>query len=405
MRLFVVLLVLLCSCISASSVSDDPVGFTPHVLDGRVYAIARVGSRVVLGGTFSVARNQGEVVSRPRPWLLAFDAVSGRIDEAFVPRVNGAVFSLAADPSGSSVFVGGAFSEVNGVATRGLTKLNLADGSSTPGFRASATGSVYDVGLHGSSLFVGGVFGRIGGVDRAGLAVVDRWSGAVGGLNIPVTSPMRLGDTGVRKLDVSPDGSRLVIIGNFRSVGGQPRTQMAIIDLSRGSVWPWSTDLYGDVCNPIFNTYMRDVDISPDGSFAVVVTTGGPGNGTDGLCDSAARWDLNRIGSGQLPTWTDWTGGDTLLSVAVTAEGVYVGGHQRWQNNAGGRDAPMPWAVPREGIAELSVATGRPLAWNPGRARGYGASALLATPEGLYVGSDTERLGGEFHARIGLFPR
>ena len=35
-----------------------------------------------------------------------------------------------------------------------------------------------------------------------------------------------------------------------------------------------------------------------------------------------------------------------------------------------------------------------PLAWNPGRnPRGAGAYALLATPQGLYVGSDTNYIG------------
>jgi hypothetical protein len=45
-----------------------------------------------------------------------------------------------------------------------------------------------------------------------------------------------------------------------------------------------------------------------------------------------------------------------------------------------------------------------------------GAEELVATTEGLYIGSDTDRLGpncgttggpsgcGEFHARLGMFP-
>jgi hypothetical protein len=42
--------------------------------------------------------------------------------------------------------------------------------------------------------------------------------------------------------------------------------------------------------------------------------------------------------------------------------------------------------------------------WNPGRTRGVGAEELVADADGLYVGSDTIRLGGEYHARLGRFP-
>jgi hypothetical protein len=180
---------------------------------------------------------------------------------------------------------------------------------------------------------------------------------------------------------------------------------MAFINLGAPStVSSWQTNLYGNNCASVFDTYMRDVDISPDGAYAAVVTTGGPGNNTDGLCDTAARWDLDRTGPAQTPYWTDWTGGDTLLSVAVTDVAVYVGGHQRWLNNAGGRDFLRPSGVSRDGIGALDPLNGRALTWNPSRTRGYGATSLEAYPEGLYVGSDTEELGHEYHGRVGMFP-
>ncbi|GAA2411873.1 hypothetical protein GCM10010191_21600 [Actinomadura vinacea] len=58
----------------------------------------------------------------------------------------------------------------------------------------------------------------------------------------------------------------------------------------------WATDDYSGECHPDYPTYMRDMDFSPDGSYFVVVTTGGPGYGTTRLCDTAARWEWSAPG-------------------------------------------------------------------------------------------------------------
>jgi len=90
--------------------------------------------------------------------------------------------------------------------------------------------------------------------------------------------------------------------------------------------------------------------------------------------------------------------------VAVTGTAVYVGGHQRWQNNPYGEDVQGPGAVDREGIAALDPVNGVPLSWNPGRHRGVAAYALLATSQGLWIGSDTELIAGERRSRVALMP-
>jgi hypothetical protein len=150
------------------------------------------------------------------------------------------------------------------------------------------------------------------------------------------------------------------------------------------------------------------VDISPDGTYFGVVTTGGKTDNS--LCDSASRWELGRAGSGQLPTWVDFTGGDTLNTVAVTGAAVYVAGHPRWFNNFLGSNSPGPGSVPRQTIGALDPTSGLPLPWDPKMARPGptsttdGPQALVATPQGLWVGWDSDMVGTAVHKRITFFP-
>ena len=98
---------------------------------------------------------------------------------------------------------------------------------------------------------------------------------------------------------------------------------------------------------------MRDVEMSPDGSYFVVATTGGPHSGT--LCDTAARFETYAVGTALTPTWTNTSGGDTLWGVEVTQSAVYVGGHNRWMNNPSGSDRAAPGRRPAAGPGRRST--------------------------------------------------
>jgi hypothetical protein len=146
---------------------------------------------------------------------------------------------------------------------------------------------------------------------------------------------------------------------------------------------------------------MRDVDIAPDGTWFSIVTAGFTYAGR--LCDSATRWEFGPETANRQPTWVNFTGGDSLLSVGITGAAVYVGGHQRWLD-ARDADGQSPGSVSRPGIGAIHPTTGRALSWNPTKERGVGTAEIYATPAGLWIGSDTSTVAGEFHGKIAFFP-
>jgi PKD repeat protein len=264
---------------------------------------------------------------------------------------------------------------------------------------------VKNVDLVNGQLLIGGSFSTVGGQSRTALASLNPTTGAVTSYaDLAFANPLNGGSRQVLKMAVSPDGNTLVVIGNFTQIEGQGRQFIAKIDLGgSATLSSWATNFYTNTCNKVFDTYMRDLDFAPDSSYFVVSTTGAYG-GSNAPCDVITRWETSATGPGQEATWRDYTGGDTTYAVAVTGAAVYIGGHMRWMNNPYAGDAPGPGAVPREGIAALDPVSGLPLSWNPGRARGVGVFDMLATSSGLWVGSDTDRLGGETHRKIGFFP-
>jgi chitodextrinase len=393
-------------------VSDDPANWTPWVDNGYVQSIAQVGNTIIVGGNFSSVRAPGAASGIPRTHLFAFDATTGAIDPNFRPVLNGFVHAVVPSPDGLGVIAGGQFSSVNGANRRGPAKFFLSNGALDPSFTATtAGGPIDDMVVRGNSLYVGGRFTTANNVARPYLAAFDATTGALDNrLNMAFAGTINGGSTQVDALDVTPDGSRMVVIGNFTTVAGQSRPQVTQFDLTTNpfTVANWQTTRYAGACASGFTYWVRDVDYSPDGSYFAIVTTGAFRGGFNAgvLCDTTARWETFRVGSGLQPTWAEYTGGDTLVGVAVTGTAVYVTGHHRWENNPFVGDAAGPGAVSRQGLAALDPINGVPFSWNPRRNISGGSSrgTFLATSQGLWHGTDTLTVANEQHPRLSFFP-
>ncbi|MGP9031765.1 PKD domain-containing protein [Glutamicibacter mysorens] len=390
-------------------VSSTPASTTPHVLDGIVFSVAEVGDMIVLGGSFTQvqAAGGGAVLTRNR--LVAFNKNTGAISNSFAPNFNSTVRSVVAAADGNSVYVGGQFGSLNGAGVPKVVKLNLSNGSRIAQFNTGTIDAVvHDLKLLGNRLFIGGEFTAVRGQARSALAEVNATTGALSdNTNVAIAGTHNGGTTFVHKFDISPNGEKLVATGNFTSIDDEPRVQVGMLDISDTtvSVADWHTSRWEPACYSVFAYYLNDLDWSPDSSYFVLSSMGGYGSGPPTLCDTISRWDVEDTGSNVNPVWVDYTGGDSVYAVEATGDTVYFGGHMRWTNNPFRADAAGQGAVEREGIGALSASNGMPIEWNPGRDRGRGVFDLLATEQGLWVGSDTDRIARYlYRGRIALFP-
>ena len=395
--------------------SAVPAAFTPGVNNGQILSMTQVENTMVVAGSFTSVSPANSSTTMTRNRVFAFDATTGAISSGFAPVVNGNVETVLPGPTAGTVYIGGNFTSVNGGAVNRLALLNLSTGSRVTTFNVGAgfNAPVEDLEIQGGRLFVGGLFAKAAGQNRTGLATMNPTTGALDSyVNITFAQQHnnsgegRTERVGVLSFDISPDGSQMVAVGNFRTAGGLPRVQIAKITLGATSAsvdTTFNTTGYEPLCYSFaYDSTVRQTSYDPTGSYFVVTATGG---GNNSLCDTTTRWEANATGTDVQPTWAAFAGGDSIMGLAVTEKAVYIGGHQRWMNNPDGNDSPGPGAVPRSGIAALDPANGLALSWNPGRnPRGEGVFALVPTATGLWVGSDTDYIAGQYRAKLAFMP-
>ncbi len=370
-----------------------PLSLARPALDGSsVRTIALVGTSLLVGGDFS---DYGTVA---RSYLAAWDKTTGALDLNFNPQVNNTVRALDGAVDGMSVYVGGDFTTVNGSTVNRIAKLSIADGSRISAFTTSTDAYVKEIVVHpdGSRVFVGGNFRFTNGLPTERFVGVDATSGAVlPGYQVDLTNPTNdASEGGVRAMALSPDNTRLAIIGNFLTVEGAPRPLATVLDVSDSStaaVTNWSTPIYTQPCAGGRVGWMRDVTYSPDGTRLYIVSSG---HLFYPACDSANAFDATPTAD-TLPIWTARLG-DTIESVAATTDAVYVGGHFRfldWEHQTDSRFQ----------LGALHPANGHALSWNA-PANGFrGILVLEAEPSGLFVGGDNTAVSGVPHGRVAQF--
>ncbi len=392
---------------------EKPRRDLPKALDGTAFDAAQVGEWIVVGGDFlQVELQDGTVVDQAA--VYAYNINTGEFNHAFRPtvtRFSSDAVVLAVEPAGDDthVYIGGKFGEVDGHVRQRIARLSLTDGSVDTEFVGLADGPVRDIVLHDDQLFVGGEFTTINDVARGRIAELDPATGTVDpNFSFDITGSTRnAGEPfGPKYLGVTADGT-LVVAHRATTVDGQTRKGIALIDTVNDTLLGWQTDFWG--VNVVTTV---DAEVSPDGSYVVVVGDGGdfPFMGRD----AAMAFDItSRNDSGQEPIWIA-RNFDSTYAVGITDDAVFIGGHFCWVES---ELAPDPWpgdgefsnsnschglfpaarfapaVVYRDQVAALDPATGKALVWDPGSDALEGVQSIEVIDRGLLIGHDGARFG------------
>jgi hypothetical protein len=393
----------------------NAVDTTPRVVDDAVVTEAgvrelnQVGSTMYAGGAFNKVQNAARTASYTRRNLFSFDATTGAVS-SWAPAVGGAVYAMEHSADGRYLYIGGDFSSFDGQTVNRLVKYDLSLRRVDPTFHSPVSATrISDLQLVGGRLFVAGIFpGGITSLDpTTGQRDPSKYFDAV-----QATGSESGYSTRVYRFAVNPAATRMVVIGSFTAVGGQPRQQAALVRLgsTAASLSPWSSSRWNEDCNSGLQWYTRDVDWAPDGSYFAIATTGAGWPGTPKLCDTLTRWNPVEAAN-QQPVWINYSGGDTFHSILVTNRAVIAGGHFRWLDNPLGNDTKGAGAVDRLGLGAVDPVTGKALSWNPTKSveGGLGAFDLYVTSRGLWVAHFEKYLGTgpsgrELHEGLGLLP-
>ena len=345
----------------------DPVTAQPKLPFARVSGSAHVVISDQAGGWFVGGRFAG-VEGTPRRNLIHLLA-DGSV-AAWAPDPDSEVYALAL--AGSTLYVGGRFEHLGGAARYKIGAVDVATGAATAfdphpllGFFGNWP-LIRALAVANGVVYVGGLFSSLGGQSQLYLGAVDPTTGLATSWN-----PQTSGAFGI-VLSILPNGSTLYVGGSFTGMGGQPRTYLAEVNASDGSVTSWNPSLDGEVTSMTMN--------------GTTLYVGGYFSNVNSMARAkVASFDR---ATGNLtsfaPVLTTSTGAyppPNVNCLGLSGSTLYVGG---WFDHINGQA--------RSYLGAVDAASGAVLAWDP--EINHSANALAVDAGTVLAAGDLTSLGG-----------
>jgi hypothetical protein len=376
------------------------------MVNGKVRALAQVGSRIWTGGAFTQMLDASGLIVRTVDNLAAFDAATGAPDLSVpipaVTRSSGTpvIYDMAVASDGVTLYIAGAFTHVDGQARKNVAAIDTTTGAVLP-FSVSPA-IAYSVLPTPAAIFVG----------TKKLQSFQADGSPTPGFTPPtaiVNDSLRGHTTQPLFRDLALDGQTVVAAchcDSLSDVSGTRLTKALVkIDAATGQWMNWAP------ANVQINGAAFGISLALGAdpvTAAKTVYLGAGGSdfvGAYTLATGAQRWKTDTSGSSQ--------------SVAVQGDHLLVGGHYEYIEAPGSvatcgdagdpnpngdcYHAPRLTAVDRaSGL--VAVVDGAP--WNPGVCCKYnGVWAVLPHADGerVSVGGEFTKLGGSWSLSAGAW--
>ncbi|HEX3924223.1 MAG TPA: LamG domain-containing protein [Streptosporangiaceae bacterium] len=381
--------------------------------DGTVWALAYANGVVYVGGQFSNALPPGTPAGTTtgevgRTYLAAFNSATGALITSWDPAITGSststdgVYALAVSPNGQTLYVGGIFNHVNGSYRDNLAAFDIS--GTTPTLTAwapSAYGKVDSIAFSpsGSGIYLGGAFNELGTspnlASRTYAGAVDT-SG-----NVLPWAPV-LNDT-VTSVAADPDGSQVLVGGYFGTINGVTEPGAGAVDPSTGTTTePWGANIVPDTssCNP---PAVKDIIINSGIAYLSSEGTGG------GCFDGDYAVSLN-LSQGDPLLWQNDCLGATQALVIINGylfKGSHAhdcayapGGFPQVSNASGSGD--VTWHLLAQSLTDGSLGHWTPDTSSPGS--GLGPRVMATDGKQLFLGGDFTTVNNQPREGFAIFP-
>ncbi|WP_179271554.1 PQQ-binding-like beta-propeller repeat protein [Actinomadura meyerae] len=247
-----------------ATVSVDPL--PTWQVDGVVWSMTTVGKTVYATGNFTKARPPGTAPGNAkevtRKNILAFDLTTGNLITSFNHSLNGQGLRITASPDGKRVYVGGEFTTVDGKAHSRLAAFDTATGKLVDAFAPKVSNKVRGIAATNSTVYFGGNFFNVNGKSRTRLAAVKASNGA----NVDTWRPTA-DDDEVFALAMAPGNERVIIGGRFQKLNGAQRVGIGAVNATNGASATWTSKPIPTRQGSKFS-YVTDLFVSGDTVFA-----------------------------------------------------------------------------------------------------------------------------------------